>query len=67
MRLTVTTARKQKRWTVEQLAERAGVHRATVYRLEAGDIKNPSNTTVSNLEAALGLKRGTLMFCADAV
>lgn len=64
MRMTVSEARKRKAfgWTPEELAERAGVHRATVYRIESGEITNPSYDTVTKLEEALRLKRGTLVF-----
>lgn len=62
MRKTVRQARERRGWTPEELAEHAGVHRATVYRIEAGEIRNPSNTTVEALERALKLRRGTLVF-----
>lgn len=64
MRMTLTEARNRRafRWTPEQLAERAGVHRATVYRIESGEIANPSNDTVRKLEEALRVPRGTLTF-----
>lgn len=62
MRLTLTEARERRKLTPEGLAEKAKVHRATVYRIEAGDITNPSNDTVQKLEQALRLKRGTLVF-----
>jgi transcriptional regulator with XRE-family HTH domain len=60
--MTVTAARERRGWTPEQLAEQAGVHRATVYRIESGEIRNPSITTVQALEQALGVRRGTLDF-----
>ena len=66
MRLTLRAARRQRGWTHEHLARAASIHRATVYRLEAGDIRNPSTATVAALEDALGLSRGTLAFGADA-
>lgn len=62
MRLTVREARDKRGWTPEQLAEHAGVHRATVYRIESGYITNPSNDTVTKLEEALRVRRGTLVF-----
>jgi transcriptional regulator with XRE-family HTH domain len=64
MRLHLTDARKRRGLTPEALAERAGVHRATVYRIEAGEITNPTNATVERLETALRLRRGTLLFGA---
>lgn len=52
-------ARTRKRWTVKQLAERAGVHLNTVARVEKGD--GASITTVSRIAAALGVSAGTLI------
>jgi transcriptional regulator with XRE-family HTH domain len=69
MRLTLKEARERRnfRWTPDELAARASVSRATVYRIEAGEIANPLNDTVAKLEEALKLKRGTLIFGAPAV
>lgn len=67
MRLTVSEARKRLKWSPEDLAEHAGVHRATVYRIEAGDISNPSYDTVQALELALKVKPGTLVFGSASV
>lgn len=50
----------------EALAEKSGVHRATVYRLKNGESTNPSSDTVQRLELALRLRRGTLVFGALA-
>lgn len=66
MRLTLTEARERRRLTPDALAVQAGVSRATVYRLESGDIVNPSSLTVERLETALRLKRGTLQFARRA-
>lgn len=66
MRTTLLKARERRGLSPEQLAEQSGVHRATVYRIESGDIKNPSNDTVRKLEGALGLKPGSLVFGDDA-
>ena len=60
--LDLKTARDAKKWTMDELAERAGVNKATISRIESGEIGNPSNDTVVALEAALKLKRGTLVF-----
>lgn len=62
MGMTLRDARARKGWKVEDVAERSGVSRATVYRIEAGEIANPSYDTVQKLELALRLKRGTLVF-----
>ena len=60
--LTLREARGNRGWTMDKLAERSGVHKATISRIESGEICNPSNDTVANLETALRLKRGTLVF-----
>ena len=62
MRLTLEDARKLRQLTPEELAQRTAIHRATIYRLLAGQIRNPSNDTVRKLEAALALDPGTLVF-----
>jgi DNA-binding phage protein len=62
MRLTLQAAIAKRRTDPDRLAGDAGVHRATVYRILAGDITNPSSDTVEKLELALRLKRGTLVF-----
>lgn len=63
MRMTIAEARKRRgfNWTPERLAKESGVSRATVYRLEAGTITNPSIETVHRLEDALKLRRGSLV------
>lgn len=64
--LTLKAAREKKGWTLEQVAEASGVHKSTVSRLERGETQ-PQHDTVNALEAALGLKRGTLVFGQEAV
>jgi len=50
----VRTARERRRWTTRQLADRVGVSRALVYRVERGE---PSTLeTYARLGAALGLR-----------
>jgi len=62
MRMTLTEAREWREWSIDDLVHYSGVSRATVYRIEAGTSANPSNDTVTKLENALRLKRGTLVF-----
>ena len=62
MHLDLKTARDKHRWTMDGLAERSGISKATISRIEAGDVSNPSNDTVTKLETALKLRRGTLVF-----
>lgn len=66
MRLTLTQARELRGWTVDQLADHSGIHRTTIYRLEAGDIEDPKNTLADKLEQSLSLKPRTLVFGPDA-
>lgn len=65
MQLTLKDAREKKDWTLDQLAERSGVNKSTISRLERGETK-PLYGTVTALEEALELKRGTLTFEAMA-
>ena len=71
MGMTLRSAREARGWTVADLVKASGVGRATIYRLESGDTPNPANSTVVDLETALGVQRGTLQFgptapsCAD--
>lgn len=56
------TARDRRGWTMDELAQRSGVSKATISRIEAGEVSNPSNDTVASLETALKLRRGSLVF-----
>jgi transcriptional regulator with XRE-family HTH domain len=58
-------ARDEKGWTLEVLAQKSGVNKSTISRLERGQTL-PMHDTVMALEKALGLKRGTLKFEAAA-
>ena len=59
MQLTLTEARERRGLTQAALAERAGVNKSTVLRVERGDVM-PSHSTVVSLEKALGLRPGQL-------
>jgi transcriptional regulator with XRE-family HTH domain len=50
----VSAARKRRRWTTQQLADRAGVSRALVYRVERGDLSTLE--TYVRFGAVLGLR-----------
>jgi transcriptional regulator with XRE-family HTH domain len=65
MRMTLKAARRKRGWNLEQLAKASGVHFSTISRLERGETK-PMHDTVTALEQALGLKRGTLLFGVQA-
>jgi predicted transcriptional regulator len=66
MLLTLSKAMKRADLNPEDLSAKSGVDRATVYRLIKGDITNPRTDTVRKLEAALDLRRGSLVFGAEA-
>ena len=61
MRRTLKAEREKKGLTLAQLETLSGVHKATISRLERGDTL-PMLGTAQALEAALGLKRGSLDF-----
>jgi len=61
MQLTLRQARQKRRLTVTQLAIKSKVHKATVSRIERGEVQ-PMHETVVALEDALEYKRGTLVF-----
>lgn len=62
MAMTLKAARDKREWTMEELAERSGVSKATISELESGNRTNPTTDTVTKLEQALRLRRGTLVF-----
>lgn len=64
MQMDLRTAREKCEWTQQQLADASDVSAATISRIEAGIITNPSTGTASKLEVALKLRRGTLKFAA---
>ena len=66
MQLTLKQARQKRKLTFAQLAAKCGVHKATVARIERGEVE-PMHTTVIALEDALELKRGSLVFAQRAV
>lgn len=66
MGMTLHAARTRRRLTVDALAEKSGVGRATLYRLESGETPDPAYSTVVAIEDALALKRGTLVFGPEA-
>ena len=61
---TLKAAREAAGLSQTELAERSGVGQPVISRIESGERVNPSITTVRRLEAALGLKPGTLIFGA---
>ena len=65
--MTLREARDLREWTQEQLEAVSGVDQAHISKLERGDVLDPSNATVAKLEAALRLRRGTLVFGDQAM
>jgi transcriptional regulator with XRE-family HTH domain len=53
-------ARKRRKWTQEDLAERSGVHAGEISRMEAGK-RDPQVSTVERLAAALEVPPGQLL------
>jgi transcriptional regulator with XRE-family HTH domain len=53
-------ARKKRKWTQEDLAERSGVHAGEISRMEAGK-RDPQVSTVEKLAAALEIPPGQLL------
>ena len=51
--------------TQEQLEAASGVDQGHISRIERGEVNDPGNDTVKRLEAALGIKRGSLTFGAQ--
>jgi transcriptional regulator with XRE-family HTH domain len=60
--MTLRAAREWRKWTQEQLEAESGVAQAHISKIERGDIASPSNDTVTKLELALRVNRGTLVF-----
>lgn len=59
-RLTLKEARLRAGLTQVELAEKSGVDQRNISKLEHGG--DPLNSTAEKLEAALCLRRGTLVF-----
>lgn len=61
MQLTLTQALERKGWTLEQVAQRSGVNKSTVSRINRGVVR-PTHDTVVALERAFGFRPGSLVF-----
>jgi transcriptional regulator with XRE-family HTH domain len=51
----LATLRKEKGWSQERLAQKAGISYNTLIKIERGGIKNPKIETVIKLASALGV------------
>jgi transcriptional regulator with XRE-family HTH domain len=56
LRLDIAKYRNAKGWTQEQLAERSGVHRVTIAKIESGQSANVGLDVIEKLADALGVK-----------
>jgi transcriptional regulator with XRE-family HTH domain len=56
----IRSVRNAKGLTLERLAERSGVHRTTIQKIESGE-RNPRAMTVMSLAKGLGVEPGALM------
>lgn len=61
MGLEIAQARRERRWTAEELAERAGIGRTTLWKIERGD---PSVAVGTVFEVAVLV--GVPLFSADS-
>ena len=52
--------RKERGWSQEELADRAGLHRTYISGVERG-VRNPTITVVAKIAAALGVEAALLM------
>ena len=53
--LAIAAARRSRNLSVDQLAERSGIHRTTIYKLETSEHPNPTLDNLLNIQRALGL------------
>lgn len=60
--LTLYEARHRARLTQDELAVKSGVAQGAISAIESGRTLNPAFDTVRRLEAALGIRPGTLTF-----
>lgn len=58
----VRAARERKGWDQQTLARLSGVNQSTISRIESGKLTNPTMATVTALEQALKVRRGSLVF-----
>lgn len=56
----VQRLRKEKGWSQEDYADRAGIHRTYISDIERG-ARNPTVAVVEKLAKSLGVKTGTLL------
>jgi len=60
--MDLKAARTRMGWTQEQLAAESGIDQSHISRIERGEVADPQNSTVTALEKALSLPRGSLIF-----
>ncbi len=59
LRLNIQRLRREKGWSQEELADRAGLHRTYVSGIERG-VRNPTITIVEKLAMTLGATIGDI-------
>jgi transcriptional regulator with XRE-family HTH domain len=62
----IRTEREGRGWSLTELAERAGVSRAMIHKIERGD-SSPTANLLGKLSGAFGLSMSTLLARAEAV
>ncbi len=63
--LNIQRLRREKGWSQEELADRAGLHRTYISGVERG-VRNPTITIVEKLAATLGVSIGEIAGYIDA-
>ena len=61
MKTRVRELRRERGLTVNSLAEKSGVSRATIWKLEQSEVKNVSIGTMQKLAKALGVRTEDLI------
>ncbi|GJL97185.1 MAG: transcriptional regulator [Hyphobacterium sp.] len=58
--VNIVRLRKEKSWSQEELADRAGLHRTYISAVERC-VRNPTITVVAKIAGALGVETGELL------
>lgn len=66
LKLRVAELRAERGWTQEELADRAGVSRATIIRIESDKNRRADFEVLEKLAAAFNVTPGSLIRAVDA-